>query len=221
MLSGELKPIASLSSGLLARKGQAKPAMRPQGFSGFGSFALQEDLGWNDMGVDADALGGAAHGPTVSMPAIPNVLLERRVLARELDAEHEAIAARAAAPAPTPAEEPAAVATDAGEEEPEPESTLVAPVLTTGSKRAARAKAPAEALPLPTIAISRLQKAAATRKGKAAFTLRLDPERHLKLRLACAISRDSAQSIVTQALDSFLENIPDLEGLVRHVPERN
>lgn len=217
MLSGELKPIASLSSGLLARKGQAKPAMRPQGFSGFGSFALQEDLGWNDMGVDADALGGATHGPAVSMPAIPNVLLERRVLARELDAEHEPVEARVAAPA----EEPAAIATDAGEDEPEPESTLVAPVLTTGSKRAARTKAPAEALPLPTIAISRLQKAAATRKGKAAFTLRLDPERHLKLRLACAISRDSAQSIVTQALDSFLENIPDLEGLVRHVPERN
>ena len=28
----EAKPFASLSSGLLARKGTAKPAMRPQGF---------------------------------------------------------------------------------------------------------------------------------------------------------------------------------------------
>ena len=35
---------ASLSSGLLARKGAAKPAMRPQGFTPI------EDLGWNDMG---------------------------------------------------------------------------------------------------------------------------------------------------------------------------
>ena len=41
----EARPFASLSSGLLARKGAAKPAMRPQGFTG--GF---EDLGWNDMG---------------------------------------------------------------------------------------------------------------------------------------------------------------------------
>src|SRR5512139_337272 len=45
----EPKPIASLSSGLLARKGAAKPAMRPQGFANFGGGGL-EDLGWNDMG---------------------------------------------------------------------------------------------------------------------------------------------------------------------------
>ena len=44
----ETKPFASLSSGLLARKGAAKPAMRPQGFASFGSSL--EDLGWNDMG---------------------------------------------------------------------------------------------------------------------------------------------------------------------------
>src|SRR3712207_1402079 len=42
------KPFASLSSGLLARKGAAKPAMRPQSFGQMG-FGL-EDLGWNDMG---------------------------------------------------------------------------------------------------------------------------------------------------------------------------
>ena len=44
----EAKPFASLSSGLLARKGAAKPAMRPQGFGSFGGSL--EDLGWNDMG---------------------------------------------------------------------------------------------------------------------------------------------------------------------------
>ena len=50
----EPKPMASLSSTLLARKGQAKPAMRPQGFAsfGFGAPQSQEDLGWNDMGHD-------------------------------------------------------------------------------------------------------------------------------------------------------------------------
>src|SRR6476661_10411783 len=53
------KPYASLSSGLLARKGGAKPAMRPQGFNNFGNNSLGggfggslEDLGWNDMGPE-------------------------------------------------------------------------------------------------------------------------------------------------------------------------
>ena len=47
----EPKPLASLSSGLLARKGAARPAMRPQGFGQVGGNL--EDLGWNDMGFEA------------------------------------------------------------------------------------------------------------------------------------------------------------------------
>ena len=47
---GEPKAFASLSSGLLARKGAARPAMRPQGFGQVGSGL--EDLGWNDMGFE-------------------------------------------------------------------------------------------------------------------------------------------------------------------------
>src|SRR3712207_4815386 len=50
MMKSEPKPFASLSSGLLARKGAARPAMRPQGF-GQGGASL-EDLGWNDMGFE-------------------------------------------------------------------------------------------------------------------------------------------------------------------------
>ena len=50
-------------------------------------------------------------------------------------------------------------------------------------------------------------------KGKAAFTLRLDPERHLKLRLACALSGRSAQLLVTDALDQFLDGMPELEAM--------
>ena len=53
----EPKPFASLSSGLLARKGAARPAMRPQGFTP--SSAGLEDLGWNDMGQGEHA-GDAA-----------------------------------------------------------------------------------------------------------------------------------------------------------------
>ena len=48
---GEPKAFASLSSGLLARKGAARPAMRPQGF-GAQTGAGLEDLGWNDMGFE-------------------------------------------------------------------------------------------------------------------------------------------------------------------------
>ena len=59
----ESKSFASLGATLLARKGGAKPAMRPQlamGGMGGGAQAAQaiaddlEDLGWNDMGHDED-----------------------------------------------------------------------------------------------------------------------------------------------------------------------
>ena len=52
---------------------------------------------------------------------------------------------------------------------------------------------------------------------RAAFTLRLDAERHLQLRLACTITNRSAQQIVTEALDQFLASQPDLAGLAAQV----
>ena len=45
-------------------------------------------------------------------------------------------------------------------------------------------------------------------RDKVAFTLRLDKDRHLKLRLASAVSNRSAQQLVTEALDRFLKTIP-------------
>ena len=48
---------------------------------------------------------------------------------------------------------------------------------------------------------------------KAAFTLRLDAERHLKLRLACAVGGRSAQQLVTDALDQLLDCIPELDSM--------
>ena len=53
---------------------------------------------------------------------------------------------------------------------------------------------------------------------KAAFTLRLDAERHLRLRLACAVTGRSAQQIVTGALDALLAAIPEIEALAERVP---
>ena len=55
-------------------------------------------------------------------------------------------------------------------------------------------------------------------KGKAAFTLRLDKQRHLKLRLACAVSGRSAQQIVTDALDQLLESMPELDSMAEKAP---
>lgn len=68
------KPLASLSSGLLARKGHAKPAMRPQLFNP--AAAPLDDLGWNDM--------GPAPASAVE-EALPPVLVERDALAARME----------------------------------------------------------------------------------------------------------------------------------------
>jgi hypothetical protein len=52
---------------------------------------------------------------------------------------------------------------------------------------------------------------------RAAFTLRVDAERHLKLRLACTIKGRSAQTLVTEALDRLLGELPDLADLAAQV----
>ena len=59
------KPLASLGPSLLARKGTAKPAMRPQapGFAAANAKTAPqslEDLGWNDMGEDDAAADHSA-----------------------------------------------------------------------------------------------------------------------------------------------------------------
>lgn len=48
---------------------------------------------------------------------------------------------------------------------------------------------------------------------RAAFTLRLDAERHLKLRLAATMQGISAQALVTEALDALLAGVADLDTL--------
>jgi hypothetical protein len=102
----EPKPFASLSSGLLARKGAARPAMKPQGFGQMGGGNL-EDLGWNDMGfeppkpavvplrdADHDAFGEEIDGearvhPTGLTPVQSPVHSQQSELADRLGAEGE------------------------------------------------------------------------------------------------------------------------------------
>jgi hypothetical protein len=58
------------------------------------------------------------------------------------------------------------------------------------------------------------------RGGRAAFTLRLDTHRHLKLRLATTIRGVSAQALVTEALDALLGEMPELDTLAAQVKRR-
>jgi len=188
---GSPKPTASLSSSLLARKGQARPAMRPQGFVGLNPATAQEDLGWNDMGEDAYAQQFAPEPA-----AKPQVL-------RQIEELDERLSQPEPAPAPLPAPAPQAVI----EHQPVAAAPQPAP--------AAPAPAPKRQA-LPPAAAERVAREVA-RKPKAAFTLRLDNDRHLRLRLASAVTNRSAQMLVTEALDAFLESLGEVEALARQV----
>ncbi len=164
---GEAKPLASLSPSLLARKGQAAPAMRRQGMMTHVSHGMNtgqnghpaddhfEDLGWNDMGTEnrsAEVHAFASDVPIIQRD-VPAVVQQHEILSREFTA-------------------------------------------------------PALAEPSPVVVEPVRIRAAPGSNGKAAFTLRLDGERHLQLRLVCAVDHRSAQQIVTQALDEFLARQP-------------
>lgn len=194
-MMSEPKPFASLSSGLLARKGQAKPAMRPQGFTGgYASLAGPlDDLGWNDMGhaPEPEADVHALHDEQAIVPppeGVPPVLAQRQQLRQEFE--------------PPVLDEEVAEAID-------PSETVATPAPVVAF----------EPRPVSVAAASRIARAT-KHTHKAAFTLRLDEDRHLRLRLASAVTGQSAQQLVTEALDAFLESLPEVDGLARQVPVR-
>ncbi len=210
-MKGEPKAFASLSSGLLARKGAARPAMRPQGF-GQGASGL-EDLGWNDMGFEppkpaAVAARDASHdgfGDDISeLPQrpVPTGLTPVDSPVHNQQAE---IAGRLSAYTPDDAGEDEDV-----EEVAEPTAAVVPEAV---------AVSPAEPVPVVHIAPAARRgpapRSVVGSKPKTAFTLRLDPERHLKLRLACAVSGESAQMLVTRAVDQLLASMPQLDAMAQ------
>lgn len=206
-MASEAKPFASLSSGLLARKGAARPAMRPQGFGQVGNGL--EDLGWNDMGFEApkavevarDATHDAFGEDVVEHPrAHPTGLTPVQSPVHSQQAEIED---RFAVADDDEAEE---IDETADIYEPEPEDVAV---VTTNPV----AEAVVVPMAVPAQRRAPRSRAAPGSKAKAAFTLRLDPDRHLKLRLACAVDGRSAQQLVTDALDQLLERMPELNGL--------
>lgn len=193
----EAKPLASLSSGLLARKGAARPAMRRQiiGGNSHASAVAQDDLGWNDMGYDVN--------PDPNMPMDYDHGLGQNPLAAavpEVKPEVKAQQDRIAEQLNVQAEETSALHSEADS----------APVVSIETAKPVAVKKVATSVKQP--------RAAAGSKGKSAFTLRLDGDRHLRLRLVCAVSNRSAQQIVTAALDQFIENMPEINALAAQIP---
>jgi hypothetical protein len=208
------KPYASLSSGLLARKGGAKPAMRPQSYNGFGNplgGGSLEDLGWNDMGPDDEFHHHS--GPIGLTPATRNVSPAPEPAYDEPHEEAEEIAPVADHPAVRQEAAPPPVAEQPAAPPPVAEQPAAPPPVVEQQRALRESFAEADVVELP-----RRRAAPANVKAKAAFTLRLDPERHLKLRLASAVTRQSAQQLVTGALDDFLNSLPELEVLAQRVP---
>lgn len=216
---GEPKPLASLSAGLLARKGGARPAMRRQPL-GSGPAPLNsmgyDDLGWNDMGydVDPDQSGEPARmldlKPllTGSVPA-HNVEAEQAVdeseghelIAGSLDVDHDA--------------EPFEHAAPLADEMPEvPEVVRQQESLI---ERVAAVARKVEARPAPAPKKEKAPRALRARE-KAAFTLRLDAERHLRLRLASAVTNRSSQVILTDLLDEYLASLPEIDAMASRLP---
>lgn len=201
----EPKPCASLGPTLLARKGGAKPAMRPQlapmgmggGASAAQSAALKqdfdalEDLGWNDMGEE-DAPADRSAEVVALTPAPHNPEAEARTdagspkpLVRSIHEELAEVLEKGETELPLPKPKP--------------------PV-----KAAKPAKPAAAEAAVPSALDDKAMR-------RAAFTLRLDAKRHLKLRLASTVKNRSAQQLVTQALDKFLAEIPEIEALAAQV----
>ncbi len=238
---GEPKAFASLSSGLLARKGAARPAMRPQGF-GQGAAGL-EDLGWNDMGFeppkpasdgsadqDHDAFGAEitphpVRNPLAGLTPVGSPVHDQQAelqgrLADSSD-EGEEIDETAEIYEPQDGDHnPFAAAQDI-EFEDEPVVMRTVDDFMPVKVEAKVVPMPVAAAPKPVDATPRRAprpRVAAGTKDKAAFTLRLDRERHLKLRLACAVQGRSAQQLVTAALDALLAGVPGLDDMADQAP---
>ena len=196
--------------------------MRPQGFGGQAGNGL-EDLGWNDMGFEPpkpadaprdenhDAFGDdvvehprATHPTGLTPIGSPVHDQQAEIEERFNDAEE-----------------------DEGEQEELDETAELYESEVEQVEEAPRAapivqvKAPVViSSPAPAPRRAPRSRAVPGTKLKAAFTLRLDKERHLKLRLACAVDGRSAQQLVTDALDNLLERMPDLDGLAAKAKNR-
>ena len=208
---------ASLTSSLLARKGTARPAMRSPlqvrsghgaiGSDGLSALSGHDDLGWNDMHGEQGAAPelqavqpGAEPQVRPAPPSKPSVAqLQQAITDRLAHLASRAAAQGEQAAAPVLPVKPA----------------KLAPVDVAAKADAQKAVAGADVADAP-----RRQSALATGR-RAAFTLRLDADRHLKLRLACTLHGRSAQMLITEALDRLIAEEPALCALAAQMPNRS
>jgi hypothetical protein len=219
---GEPKAFASLSSGLLARKGAARPAMRPQGFGGQTGASL-DDLGWDDMGFEPPKPAVTpvrdedhdAFGEELPEQPLRNPISALTPIASPVHDQQAEIANRFAAQ------------DEDGEDENGEYIDETAELYDPEAEDAESLGEPAPVVVIPQRAAEPVParvhrpRASPGSKGKAAFTLRLDPSRHLKLRLACAVNGRSAQQLVTDALDQLLNGMPELDSMAEKAPRKS
>lgn len=172
--------------------------MRPQGFGQAGNGL--EDLGWNDMGFEPPKPAVIARDSTHDAFGEDVV-------------EHPRMQSLGLTPVQSPVHhQQAEIADRLASEDEEVDET--AEVFERSEAQAPVPVAvPAAAPQVPAPRRGSRPRSVASGKAKAAFTLRLDSERHLKLRLACAVDGRSAQQLVTHALDEFLAHMPELNAM--------
>lgn len=216
---GEPKPLASLSAGLLARKGGARPAMRRQPL-GSGPAPLNpggyDDLGWNDMGYDVDP--DQSGEPTRMVDLKP--LMAGSVLAHNVEAEHAVDDGPGYELVPAPIGEITGLTEDYGADQFEAEAPEIPEIVRQQESLIERVAAVArkvEARPAPKPKVEKAPRPLRARE-KAAFTLRLDAERHLRLRLASAVTNRSSQVILIDLLDEYLSSLPEIDAMASRLP---
>ncbi len=233
---------ASLGPSLLARKGGAKPAMRPQVaplvaplVSGDTAISEEhlEDLGWNDMG-DSDLPGGAAEIVPISADVAADGFAadESPIVRRQQRRLEERVLADAAMTGPEDHQPEDEDDTDYaaslyGEEDDyegeddDADGAIYSPLDPLMPVAPVEAPAPVQTPVLAAPRAPRKQskpRVPAVPPGRrAAFTLRLDADRHLKLRLAATVQGVSAQALVTEALDRLLAEYDELDVIANHL----
>ena len=190
----DIRPAASLTSGLLARRGDARPAMRHQPIANLHlPTEPHDDLGWNDTGEDQHY-----QPPVTSLTGLTPL---GGVPAYDEPEEHF--------------EEPLAP------EAPEPTISPLTHHLESISQRLAQ-PTPREVSnfkPMIERKPAKVAKVEPAAHRKAAFTLRIDGERHLRLRLLSALVNRSSQQLLIEALDALLAAHDTVEDLAGHVEE--
>ena len=215
---GEPKPLASLSAGLLARKGGARPAMRRQPL-GSGPVSMSgtgyDDLGWNDMGYDVDP--DQSGEPAQMLDLKP--LLTGSVLAHNVEAEQavEEGVGGELTQLVEPTEPTEIMGVDADYVAEAPAIPEIVRQQESLIDRVAAVARKVEARPAPKTPKAKAPRTLRARE-KAAFTLRLDAERHLRLRLASAVTNRSSQLILIDLLDEYLASLPEIDAMASRLP---